>query len=84
MWHDPQLKVFIDGRGDPYTKNGVIADYISAISNVNTQAVLDKYRVEYVLMPPQSPMTQALVSNNIWSVVYRESASVLFERVRTP
>lgn len=82
LWHDPQLKVFIDGRGDPYSANGVVADYVSAMSNVNTQAVLDKYRVQYVLIPPKSAMAQALTGSNAWRVVYRESTDILFERAR--
>jgi hypothetical protein len=80
IWHAPELKVFIDGRGDPYGATGVFADYLSAISNENSQAVLDKYHVEYVLMPSESALAKNLKSSALWTVQYSDKTSVLLHR----
>jgi hypothetical protein len=80
IWHDPELKVFIDSRGDPYAPNGVTADYLSAISNEDPQAVLDKYHVEYVLMPAESRLVRFLKNSPKWNVRYSDKTSVLLDR----
>jgi hypothetical protein len=82
IWHAPELKVFIDGRGEPY--GSVFKDYLSAISNQNPQAVLDKYQVEYVLMPTDSPLAKFLESSPKWTVRYSDETSVLFHRSPPP
>ena len=79
IWHMPASKVFVDGRYDPYT-NGVFKDYMAAISGDNPQAVLDKYRVEYVLMPPNSLLVQILKNTTNWTVRYNDRNSVLLQR----
>lgn len=83
IWHTPELKVFIDGRGDPYGPTGVFKDYLSAVSNENPQAVLNKYQVEYVLMPADSPLAKSLENSSIWAVQYSDETSVLFHRSPT-
>jgi len=83
IWHTPELKVFIDGRGEPYGSTGVFKDYLSAVSNQNPQAVLDKYQVEYVLMPSDSPLAKFLESSPRWTVRYSDETSVLFHRSPT-
>jgi hypothetical protein len=83
IWHMPESKVFIDGRGEPYGPTGVFKDYMSAVSIQNPQAVLDKYQVEYVLMPAESPLAKFLESSPRWIVRYRDDTSVLFHRSPT-
>jgi hypothetical protein len=80
IWHMPESKVFIDGRGEPYGPTGVFKDYMSAVSIQNPQAVLDKYQVEYVLMPADSPLAKFLESSPRWTVRYSDDTSVLFHR----
>jgi hypothetical protein len=80
IWQTPELKVFIDGRFDPYAPTGVFKDYWSAVSNDNPQAVLDKYHVEYVLMPTDSSLTKFLKTSSIWTAQYSDETSVLFHR----
>jgi hypothetical protein len=83
IWHMPELKVFIDSRGDPYGPTGVFKDYWSAISNKNPQAVLDKYQVEYVLMPTDSQLSKFLKSSPRWAQLYSDETSVLLHRTPT-
>lgn len=83
IWYMPEDKVFIDGRGDPYGGNGVFKDYLAAVSGESPQAVLDKYRVQYVLMPPDSLLVQSLKNSPEWAVRYRDKTSVLLQRAPT-
>jgi hypothetical protein len=80
IWHMPELKVFIDGRGEPYGANGVFKDYLAAVSGESPQAVLDKYQVEYVLMPTDSLLVKLLKSSPTWAVRYSDKTSVLLQR----
>jgi len=80
IWNMPDLKVFIDGRGDPYGGTGVFKDYLDAIGGVGTEKVLDKYKVSYVLMRPDSLLVQLLKHNPAWTVRYSDKTSVLLER----
>jgi hypothetical protein len=84
IWHAPELKVFIDGRWDPYAPTGVFKDYWSAASNQEPRAVLDKYRVEYVLMPPDSLLSKSLKVSPSWIVLYSDESSVLLHRSPGP
>jgi hypothetical protein len=83
IWHTPELKVFIDGRGDPYGANGVFKDYLAAVSGESPQAVLDKYQVEYVLMPADSSLVRMLKTSPAWAVRYSDQTSVLLQRSPT-
>jgi hypothetical protein len=80
IWNAPELKVFIDGRGDPYGSTGVFKDYLSATSNGNPEPVLDKYHVQYVLMPSDSALINLLKSTSRWRVRYSDETSVLLQR----
>jgi hypothetical protein len=80
IWHMPELKVFIDGRGDPYASTGVFKDYWSVVSNEDPQPVLDKYRVEYVLIPATSRLAKVLQSSPTWTQLYSDETSVLLHR----
>jgi hypothetical protein len=80
IWRAPEFKVFIDGRGDPYGANGVFKDYLAATAGDNPEAVLDKYRVEYVLISPDSPLAKILKNDPAWAVRYSDQTSVLLQR----
>ena len=79
-WHAPQLKTFADGRADIFTYNGVLRDYMDAIWAGRTDEVLDKYRIEYVLIPPAGAISSALRQNAAWSIIYSDEVATLFQR----
>src|SRR6266702_2913903 len=83
IWNAPELKVFVDGRFYHYAEAGVFKDYHAAVFNINPQAVLDKYKVEYVLMPVDSSLTNFLKSSPAWSVRYNDQTSILLQRSPT-
>jgi signal transduction histidine kinase len=80
IWYMPQVKVFVDGREHPYVPTGVVNDYLAATSSQSPQPVLDKYRIEYVLMPVDSPMAKSLMVSPGWLLSYSDETSVLLHR----
>jgi hypothetical protein len=80
-WHDRDLKVFIDSRVDIFEHAGVFRDYLDLLELKHPEAILDKYRIRSVLFPPGEPLTYALEHDEGWKVVYRDSVSILFEKV---
>jgi hypothetical protein len=79
-WKDPNLKVFVDGRADIFEYNGVFKDYLSLMMMDNADAILDKYKARYVLMPIHEPFAHFMEHNSSWKTIYRDELSVLFER----
>jgi hypothetical protein len=80
IWYMPELKVFIDGRESCYEANGAFKDYLATVSGESSQAVLDKYQVEYVLMPADSLLVRILKNSPTWAVRYSDKTSVLLQR----
>ena len=80
IWQMPELKVFIDGRGDPYGGTGIFRDYLNAIGGVGSEDVLNKHKVDYVLMPSDSLLVELLKQNAAWTVRYHDETSVLLAR----
>jgi hypothetical protein len=79
-WHAPHLKTFADGRADIFTYNGVLHDYMDAIWAGRTIEVLDKYRIDYVLVPPDGMIGSTLRPSADWRVIYSDEVAVLFGR----
>src|SRR5579864_2458961 len=54
-WNDPSLKVFIDSRVDIFEYAGVLKDYLDLLgadaAEHRPDAILDKYKIRYVLFP---------------------------------
>jgi len=82
-WRDPQLKVFLDSRVDIFEYSGVLKDYLDLLALKEPATILDKYRIRYVLFPPDEALTYVLSHDAGWRVVYRDKISVLLERAGT-
>jgi hypothetical protein len=80
-WNAPQVKVFIDGRGDIFMSNGSFDDHVSAIRIRQPFEILDKYRIDYVLLEPKQPLGYLLGQSPAWHPIYTDKVAVLFERV---
>ena len=74
------MPVFIDSQIDIYKYNGVFADYLDAIGINRPLAVLDKYRIDYVLFRKESPLAYLLMNTTGWKTDYRDDTTVLLER----
>ena len=80
-WNDRTLKVFIDSRVDIFEYTGVLQDYLALLAVNKPQDVLNKYKIRYVLFPPNEPLTYVLTHDSRWHVLYEDKVSVLLERL---
>ena len=53
-WNAPELKPFVDGRADIFAYNGVLVDDLKAMAIEKPFEILDKYRIDYTLLPPNA------------------------------
>lgn len=79
-WREPSAKVFIDGRADIFDYSGVFREYLDVIGIRRPDAILEKYKIRYVLFPHNEPLSYVLERNAGWRTVYSDGNSVLFER----
>jgi hypothetical protein len=80
-WNDRDLKVFLDSRVDIFEYAGVLKDYFDVLEVQNSKPVFDKYNIRYVLFPQSEILTYTLEHDPEWRVLYRDSMTVLLERV---
>jgi hypothetical protein len=74
----PPIQVFIDGRADLYGEQ-VFHDFADAYQlKDNWQQVLQRWRVETVIVPPESPLATGLRANHGWSVEYEDAQAAIF------
>jgi hypothetical protein len=77
----PDFKVFVDGRSDFY---GAEFDerYMAALKGrYDWQKTLDRYRIEAVLLPVETPLASTLKESARWRTVYDDGVAILFRRV---
>lgn len=79
-WSAPEVKEFADTRVDIFVHQGVLEDYIRATHLQDTCAILDKYRIQYVLLDQQNPAAYLLARSPQWKTVYHDPQAVVFER----
>ena len=76
----PRQRVFFDGRSDFYGP-AIGSDYRKLLSGESPwRELLDSYRFDLALLPPDWALSTALEREPGWRLVYRDSAGVLFER----
>lgn len=71
--------VFVDGRTELYTANGVLSQYL-AIDDLTTNPdpLLRAHDVKYVLWPPGTALSLYLLRDPLWQVVWRSNTAVVF------
>jgi hypothetical protein len=76
----PRQKVFFDGRSDFFGEQ-IGRDYVTVLEGrPGWRAVLDRYQVDMVLVPPETPLIELLSSSPGWRVLHRDRQSVLLAR----
>ena len=72
--------VFVDGRTELYTDNGVLSQYL-AIDELTTDPdpALRAHDVRYVLWPTGTALAVFLQHDPNWQVVWRSTSAVVFE-----
>jgi hypothetical protein len=81
-WNAPALKPFIDGRGDIFIYKGVFDAYTKAVTLQDPQGVMDRYRIDYVLLERNWPLGYALKHSPEWRLIYSDKVVLLFERAK--
>ncbi len=65
---------FIDTRWDTFEHHGVMKDFIDILHSQNSLALLDKYRIDHVLLRKSEPLSYLLERIPGWKVVRSEGA----------
>jgi hypothetical protein len=77
----PAHPVFIDGRGDLYEKAGVFADYMHIMQiEPEMPRLLEKYKIQSCLIPPDAPLATFLTAQADWKRVYQDDVGAIFVR----
>lgn len=80
-WKLPQTQTFIDSRTDIFEYKGVLKDYLDIAMLHNSQELLDRYNIKYVLYPPDGSLTYFLSKNAHWRRIYGDEQSVIYEKL---
>lgn len=78
LW--PEVRVFIDGQTDFYGE-ALTREYEQVITlGEGWRGVLEKYAVQWVLIPADSAVARALRAESGWVQVYADATAVILER----
>jgi hypothetical protein len=81
IWAAPEYPDFVDGRGDVFEWSGVLLEFGQwATLQTDPQILLEKYKINFCLLNPDSPMSQMLAVLPGWEKVYSDNNSVIFVR----
>lgn len=81
IYHCREVKPFIDSRGDIFEYTGVLKDYMRTVYLDGSLQTLEKYHIEYVLVPPDTALAYLLKNQTGWKVVYSDKVAAVFERL---
>jgi len=79
-WNTPELKPFIDGRADIFVYNGTFDEHFNATMIKKPIEMLDKYRIDYVLLGSQQPLAYVLEHSPGWRPIYSDEVAKLYGR----
>jgi hypothetical protein len=78
--HYPRQRVFIDGRHNYYGE-ALVRDFSGLLQGAPTwRAILDRYRFDRALVPPEAAIASLLRTDPAWRVVDSDAQAVLFGR----
>ena len=81
IWHEPQSKVFIDGRFTTVYSLVVVHEYLEFYFNFgNATKALSSYRSDFVLIPPSCKAYRLITSLPDWKLIYSDRDSALFAK----
>lgn len=81
IWAAPQQRVFVDGRSDVFEWTGILADYAKLmLLQADPKILLDKYRVDFCLLPRGAPLGRVLPFLSGWTKIYSDDSSIIFAR----
>jgi hypothetical protein len=78
--HRPSQPVFMDGRADVYGDE-LLQMYVSIIGvQGDPQVALDRYRIDYAVFPPTTPLGRWFDASVNWERVYIDSTAAIWVR----
>src|SRR5208337_450039 len=76
----PEYRAFVDGRADLYGDD-LLRQFKTAVElRTGWRDVLDRWKVEAVLVPPSCALAQALLLDPDWRAAFRDSKAILLLR----
>jgi hypothetical protein len=81
-WNVPQMKDFMDSRVDIFVHEGVVDDYLKITRIDDSLALLDKYKIRYVLVEKKIPLAYLLDRTPGWKRSYADQLAAVYERVQ--
>ena len=77
----PRQRVFIDGRHQFYGQ-AIVNDYLRlGAGHPSSKELLDKYQFNWILIPPDAPLSGLLEYDPRWKVVDRDEKAVLLHKI---
>ena len=80
-WNLPQVQTFIDSRTDIFEYKGVLKDYFAISTFDESQELLNKYRIDYILYPAHTPLAYFLANSARWECIYQDDQAVIYRRL---
>ncbi len=80
-WSLPQVQTFIDSRTDIFEYKGVLRDYFAIGTFNDSQKLLDKYKITYIVYPTHTPLAYFLANNARWEQIYQDNQAVIYRRL---
>jgi hypothetical protein len=78
--HRPQQPIFMDGRADVYGDQ-LLRMYVGIIGlHADPQATLDRYRIDYAVFPPATPLAAWFDASAVWERVYKDATAEVWVR----
>ncbi len=84
LWQLPEVKIFIDGRMPAWRigNRRIFQDYVDLNREPTRQLpLLNRYEVDWALIPRDIPLTLVLQTDPAWKVLYTDSKAVILRRV---
>jgi hypothetical protein len=79
-WTLPEVRTFIDTRTDVFVTKGVFSDYVSIITLKQSEELLDRYQVSYLIYPASTPLCYFLSKNPAWERIYLDKKAAIYRR----
>jgi len=75
----PDRLIFMDGRADVYGDE-LLRQYVSVIGVEDPQAVFDRYAIDHVVFPPDTPLAAWLDASPLWERAHADPTAVIWVR----
>lgn len=77
----PEFHVYVDDRHDLYGEP-FLKEYLKVMNvELGWKKVLDEQKIEWVLIPPKTALSNALKETKDWKVAYDDGSAILFQRL---